>query len=238
MKKTILYIIFPMVICASCATDNNVVQEPGKDKNESSKFETFADFEKDETSPYYFRYGNKGSQTYEDYLPRWKYDYSIVENPFKTKENSSAKVLKYESMEVRDYGIKLRFKNPLFLQDFKGIRLKIYQSENVIGKATWKDNAVASKQSIAVKLLGKFNTTSDFRQEAGQVLFKGTTSFTDEGKWLTFTFKYSDLDYPLSTEVLADGICGIAILPTFDSNSTLSDEHPYVCYIDDIELLK
>lgn len=238
MRKNILCLNLLAIVCASCATDNNVVQQPEENKNESYKTEIFADFEKDDTSPYYFRYGNKGSQTYEDYLPRWKYDYSVVDNPFKTQQNSSPKVLKYESMEAREYGIKLRFQTPLSLKDFKGVRLKIYQPENVIGKTAWKDNPVASKQSIAVKLLGKFNTTSDFRQDAGQLLFKGTSSFTEEGKWLTFTFEYSALNYPLAEDVLANGICGIAILPTSDSNTTLSEEHPYVCYIDDIELLK
>lgn len=198
----------------------------------------FADFETEENTPYFFRFGNKGSQKYEDYLPRWKYGYEVIANPVKDTQNSSANVLQYCSMEAQNYGIKFRFQSSLDVKDVKGIRLKIYQSDNVIGKQTWNNMAQAVQQKIAVKLLAKVNTVNDFRQEAGQILYNDVQDFVETGKWLTYTFLFSEQTYPLAAEQLPEGIQGIAIMPTYEAKVTLSEDDMYTCYIDDIEILK
>ena len=53
----------------------------------------------------------------------------------------------------------------------------------------------AEKQDICIKLLSKFNTTNDFRQDDGILLYKSVYEFTTEGEWITYTFKFNKTEY-------------------------------------------
>lgn len=234
-KYAICLFLIGMFVSSSCSEDEKAGQ-PGEPEKVTPVL--FADFESVEEAPYYFRFGNKGSQKYEDYLPRWRYAYNVVENPIVSEENKSTGVLEYVSMEAQDYGIKFRFSTPVSVKDLKGIRLKIYQPENVIGKTVWKDGVKATQQKIAVKLLARVNTVNDFRQESGQLLFDAVQDFTQTGKWITYTFAFSEASYPLAEAQLPDGVQGLAVLPTYGAGVTLAEENMFTCYMDDIEILK
>lgn len=226
---------------AACSGDD-VIEEPdgGKDGNEDPLPDTgttFADFDTYDTTPYFFRYGNSGNSKSYDYYPRWIYSHTVVDNPLKNDDNSSSKVLEYTSMEARNYGLKFRFKEAMDMSKLRGIRFQIYQPDNVIGKTTWKGTSKATSQRLAVKLLGRFNAVNDYTQEEGVLLTNSSVDFTENGVWKTYTFTFSKNAYSSATTQLANGIHGIAILPTYSSEATLAEENKYKCYIDDIEIL-
>ena len=70
-------------------------------------------------------------------------------------------------MEARNYGLKFLFDTPIGIDDLKVVEFTIYQPLNVIGKDTDDFEDPAEKQDICIKLLSKFNTTNDFRQDDG-----------------------------------------------------------------------
>ena len=78
-----------------------------------------ADFETYETTPYFFRFGNTGKRG--DYKPksRWMYSHEVIDNPVSAEGNHSGKVLKYASMEARNYGLKFLFDTPISIDDLK-----------------------------------------------------------------------------------------------------------------------
>lgn len=194
-----------------------------------------ADFETYETTPYFFRFGNKGKLG--DYKPksRWMYSHEVIDNPVPSAEgNNSAKVLRYSSMEARNYGLKFLFDTPIGIDDLKVVEFTIYQPLNVIGKDTDDFEDPAEKQDICIKLLSKFNTTNDFRQDDGILLYKSVYEFTTEGEWITYTFKFNKTEYSSQISKFTNGVLGVAILPTYNSNVTLYEDEQHVCYIDNI----
>lgn len=196
------------------------------------------DFESDLTSPYFFRFGNKGNAKEGfDYLPRWNYAYEVIDNPVKDSGNRSARVLSYQSMEAQNYGIKILFADPLPVRGLRNISFKIYQAENVIGKETWKGAAPATRQKLCVKLLSEFNTINDFKQDEGLVLEDAALDFVQEKSWLDCRFEFDPeeiSDWKL--DLFEKGILGLAIIPTYGSGVTLSGHSVYQCYMDDIRL--
>ncbi len=194
-----------------------------------------ADFETYKTTPYFFRFGNTGKIG--DYKPksRWMYSHEVIDNPVASAEgNKSEKVLKYTSMEARNYGLKFLFDTPISIDDLKVVEFMIYQPFNVIGKETddWEDPA--EKQDICIKLLSKFNTTNDLIQDEGILLNKSVYDFTTEGKWITYTFTFNKAAYSSQISKFTNGVLGIAILPTYNSNVVLYEDQQHVCYIDNI----
>ena len=193
-----------------------------------------ADFETYETTPYFFRFGNTGKRG--DYKPksRWMYSHEVIDNPVSAEGNHSGKVLKYASMEARNYGLKFLFDTPISIDDLKVVEFMIYQPLNVIGKETddWEDPA--EKQDICIKLLSKFNTTNDLIQDEGILLNKSVYDFTTEGKWITYTFTFNKAAYSSQISKFTNGVLGIAILPTYTSNVVLYEDQQHVCYIDNI----
>ena len=145
----------------SCSSDDPAVDSnEGKDDKEDplpDKGTLFADFETYDTTPYFFRYGNSGSSKIDDYYPRWAYSHIVIDNPVQSEENTSSKVLEYISMEARNYGLKFRFSETVDIDELRGIRFRIYQPANVIGKETWKGTSKAVSQQLGVKLIGRFN---------------------------------------------------------------------------------
>lgn len=192
-----------------------------------------ADFETYETTPYFFRFGNKGKLG--DYKPksRWMYSHEVIDNPV-AEGNNSAKVLRYSSMEARDYGLKFLFNTPIGIDDLNVVEFTIYQPLNVIGKDTDDFEDPAEKQDICIKLLSKFNTTNDFKQDEGILLNKSVYEFTTEGQWVTYTFKFNKAAYSSQISKFTNGVLGVAILPTYNSNVTLYEDEQHVCYIDNI----
>jgi hypothetical protein len=196
------------------------------------------DFETYETTPYIFRYGNQApSNTGSDgntYEPRWRYSHTVIDNPVANAENNSAKVLKYTSMEAKNYGLKILFPQAIALDKLKKISFKIYQPSNVINKPVLSGNK-ATTQKLKIKLLSSFNTVNDYKQDAG-LLLNGIADMTIEGQWVTHTATFDKRDYSTSElSVFNNGVVeGIAILPTYNSNVTLAKTNEYLCYIDDI----
>ena len=187
--------------------------------------------------PYFFRYGNSGSSKIDDYYPRWAYSHIVIDNPVQSEENTSSKVLEYTSMEARNYGLKFRFSETVDIDELRGIRFRIYQPANVIGKETWKGTSKAVSQQLGVKLIGRFNSVNDYEQEEGVLLTNSLVDFKEEGAWKTYTFVFSKREYSAAATQLKNGIAGIVILPTYSSGVTLAEGNKYKCYIDDIEIL-
>lgn len=223
---------------SACSSDDPSSTPETKVDELPAKGTTFANFETDNTTPYVFRYGNNVTdyKTY-DYYPRWAYSHTVVDNPVKNTDNSSSKVLEYTSMEARNYGLKFRFTDAMSVDRLKGVRFQIYQPANVIGKDTWKGTSKATTQKITIKLMGRYNAVNDFEQEEGVLLSNEAVDFQETGTWKTFTFAFSKDKYSSASTQLSSGIVGIAILPTFNSNVTLSEDNTYKCYIDNIEIL-
>lgn len=196
------------------------------------------DFESEKTSPYFFRFGNKGSaKDGFDYLPRWNYAYEVIDNPVRESGNQSDYVLSYRSMEAQNYGIKILFSEPVPVKGLRNISLKIYQPENVIGKTTWTGGAPATRQKLCVKLLSEFNTINDFKQDEGLVLEDAILDFSQEKSWqdCRFTFRPDGIS-EWKLNLFDRGVCGVAILPTYGAGVTLPGNSVYQCYIDDIKL--
>lgn len=196
------------------------------------------DFESEKTSPYFFRFGNKGNakEGYA-YLPRWNYTYEVVDNPVQGGGNRSARVLSYRSMEAQNYGIKILFPEPVPVRGLRSVSFKVYQPENVIGKATWLGSASASRQRLGVKLLSAFNTINDFRQDEGLLLEDAVLDFTQENIWLACRLDFNpDEISSWKLELFKEGILGLAIMPTYGAGVTLAENSIYQCYIDDIIL--
>ncbi len=197
------------------------------------------DFETYDTTPYYFKYGNEGDCDDIDYKPRWCYSHEEVENPLVDDVNPSATVLKFSTQEARNYGIKFRFGSTIDIDDLEQIKFKIYQPSNVIGKEIDTDYATqsATSQNLNVKVLSYFNAVCDVRQEEGILLYMTKQSFTEEGSWQEITINFAPSSYTSQLYKFDDdGVVGMAIIPTYDSATTLLEESPYVCYIDDIEI--
>lgn len=236
--------LFLVALCGlsiACSSDDPEI-DPNGGKNDtedpaSGKGTLFANFETYDTTPYFFRYGNSGSSKIDDYYPRWAYSHTVIDNPVKGEGNSSAKVLEYTSMEARNYGLKFRFPESIGTNKLKGIRLRIYQPANVIGKATWKATSKAVSQQLGVKLIGRFNSVNDYMQEEGVLLTNSLVDFGEEGQWKTYTFTFSPSEYNTAATQLKAGIAGMVILPTYGSGVTLAEDNKYKCYIDDIEIL-
>lgn len=195
-----------------------------------------ADFETFDSTPYFYRFGNNSSV---NHYPRWQYSHEPVDNPFTDNTNASVKVLKYTSLEARWYGLKFRFSAPANIEDIDTIRFLIYQPENIIGKAvnsTYSTSA-ATTQEIRVKLLTSFNTVQDSREDAGVVLaLSGSVmDFTETGQWVEYKAvvdesKFSQVDL----SKFSAGVCGIAIMPAYNSGVTLQE--PHICYLDNIRV--
>jgi hypothetical protein len=196
------------------------------------------DFESYETTPYLFRYGNKGKQKMNSYKPRWVYAHEVVDNPVKTG-NASGKVLEYTTMEARNYGLKFRFIKPVPINELQSVSFKIYQPANVIGKPVDTQfnsgQSPASMQRITVALMSDFNSVCDFRIENSINLI--AVDFTKVNEWVTFRFVFNKNDFTASAlNKFANGIKGFAILPTYLSYVTLAESNIYTCYIDDISI--
>lgn len=196
------------------------------------------DFESEKTSPYFFRFGNKGNAKEEfDYLPRWNYDYEVIDNPVQVSGNRSGRVLSYQSMEAQNYGIKIMFTQPVQVRGLRSISFKIYQPANVIGKTTWTGSASASRQKLCVKLLSEFNTINDFKQDEGLVLEDVVLDFIQENSWVDCRFVFDpEVVSSWKLELFKEGVRGLAIMPTYGAGVTLSEHSVYQCYIDDIRL--
>jgi hypothetical protein len=193
------------------------------------------DFETFDSTPYYFRFGNSTSVTY---YPRWKYSHQVVDNPLINSNNSSAKVLRYSSLEARWYGLKFKFSAPLNIDDIDTLSFDIYQPANIVGKAvnTTYSTTPATTQEIRVKLLTYFNTTQDSREDAGVTLtFSGSVvPYTQAGDWYNYIVLIDKSKFSATNlTTLSAGVLGIAIMPTYNSGVTLQSE--YVCYIDNIK---
>lgn len=236
--KNKLFLSIPMVaLLLSCSdgtsstetTDPDPVRPPLKEVR-------IGDFETEATTPYFFRFGNRGSAKEYTYKPRWVYSHEVVDNPVAGSLNSSAKVLKYTSMEARNYGLKIRFTTPVAVDDLGEVQLKIYQPASVVGKPLWQGGTPARTQELCVKLLSAFNSINDFRQDEGILLLKQSTPFTEEGKWIIYNCSFNKADYASQLNKFSKGIVGIAVLPTYKSEVTLLEASPYVCYLDDIVL--
>lgn len=236
--------VFFVALCglfAACSGDDSLDDFKGEEnEGETSlpeKGTLFADFETYDTTPYFFRYGNSGNSKMNDYYPRWVYAHVVTDNPVKDEANPSSKVLAYSSMEARNYGLKFRFVQVKDVDGVRGIRFRIYQPANVIGKQTWKGTSKATAQQIGVKLIGRFNSVNDYEQEEGVLLTHSLADFKEEGVWKTYTFTFSRSEYSAAVTQLKDGIAGMVVLPTYGSGVTLAEENVYTCYIDDIEIL-
>jgi hypothetical protein len=193
-----------------------------------------ADFETFDTTPYVFRYGNNASV---NYYPRWQYSHETVDNPLVDTRNPSSKVLRYTSLEARNYGLKIRFPVALYLDDIDTIRFQVYQPASVIGQAADASYSAspATSQEICVKLLTYFNTIKDYKEDDGVMLtFSGAVQpFATSGDWIDYRVAVNESKFSQSNvNKLASGILGLAILPTYGSNVTLQSR--YVCYIDNI----
>ncbi|MDR1119869.1 MAG: T9SS type A sorting domain-containing protein [Dysgonamonadaceae bacterium] len=193
-----------------------------------------ADFETFDTTPYVFRYGNNANV---NYYPRWQYSHETVDNPLIDVRNPSSKVLRYTSLEARNYGLKIRFPSALYLEDIDTIRFQVYQPASVIGQAADASYSASSatSQEIRVKLLTYFNTIKDHKEDDGVVLtFNGSVQpFTTGGEWIDYRVAVNESKFSqANVNKLASGILGFAILPTYGSNVTLQSR--YVCYIDNI----
>ncbi|MEY8686012.1 hypothetical protein AB9N12_07670 [Bacteroides sp. AN502(2024)] len=240
--RHIVFFIVLYGLCITCSsdgpTDDSKRGEDGKEEPLSDKGILFADFETYSTTPYFFRYGNSGGSKMNNYYPRWIYSHVVTDNPVKNEENPSSKVLEYTSMEARNYGLKFRFSKAADINDVRGIRLKIYQPANVIEKETWKGTSKATSQQLGVKLIGRFNSVNDYKQEEGILLTNSLVDFKEEGVWKTYTFTFSKSEYGVAAIQMKNGIAGMVILPTYGSGVTLTEENKYKCYIDDIEILE
>ena len=135
------------------------------------------------------------------------------------------------------YGNSGRFSETVDIDELRGIRFRIYQPANVIGKETWKGTSKAVSQQLGVKLIGRFNSVNDYEQEEGVLLTNSLVDFKEEGAWKTYTFVFSKREYSAAATQLKNGIAGIVILPTYSSGVTLAEGNKYKCYIDDIEIL-
>lgn len=241
MKRYYVFLLLLFGLFIACSSDD-VTDDDNGGKNENKdplpdKGTMFADFETYDMTPYFFRYGNSGDSKINDYYPRWVYSHEVVDNPVKNNDNTSNKVLEYTSMEARNYGLKFRFSQAMDIDKVRGIRFRIYQPANVIGKETWKATSKATSQQLGVKLIGRFNSINDYEQEEGVLLTNSIVDFKEEGAWKTYTFTFSKSEYNSATTQLKDGIAGMVIIPTYGAGVTLAEDHKYKCYIDDIEIL-
>lgn len=245
MKNRIKYYVSTgllLLLFIACSKDEASGEQNGGGEGTESNpvFDELlvGDFESEKTSPYFFRFGNKGNakEGY-DYLPRWKYAYEVVDNPVQSSGNQSVRVLSYQSMEAQNYGIKILFSKPVQVGGLRNISFKIYQPQNVISKATWTGSASASRQRLCVKLLSEFNTINDFKQDEGLVLEDAILDFTQENSWLDCRFDFNPEEVSSwKLELFKGGVVGLAIMPTYGSGVTLSESSIYQCYIDDIRL--
>lgn len=231
------------MLLASCSQTDNIFNLDKGNGNVQDKGYVVANFESESMTPCLFRFGNnigaakRGQEIDLNFKPRWVYSHEVVANPVKNEANNSDRVLKYTSMEVRNFGIKIRFPEAYAPTDIKNVQFKLFQPANVLGKATWNGNPTATEQNVCVKLLSDFNAVCDFREDDGVLLNRGVQTFDQEGEWVTFKFDFSKQLYGSAAYTkLSDGICGIAILPTYGSGTTLAEENTYCCYIDDIAL--
>jgi hypothetical protein len=236
-----LMTVLLLLAFAACSDDESSGEHDGEGTSEAGQpFNEVlvGDFESEKTSPYFFRFGNKGdAKEGFDYLPRWNYAYEVVDNPVKDSGNQSARVLSYQSMEAQNYGIKILFAKPVPVKGLRNISFKIYQRENVIGGTTWTGSASASRQKLCVKLLSEFNTINDFRQDEGLVLEDAIMDFIQEGTWVDCQLDFTPDDISSwKLDVFKDGVQGLAIIPTYGAGVTLSESSIYQCYIDDIRL--
>lgn len=195
-----------------------------------------ADFERFETSPYFFRFGNNSSTTW---YPRWKYSHTISPNPLTSNRNNSSFVLRYSSLEARWYGLKIKFPAPLNIGDIDTLSFDIYQPESIVGKAVnpnYNSAQPAQNQQILVKLLSYFNTIRDNREDAGVRLNAAIVDFTTTGEWVNIRMSIKPESFNASErEALSKGVLGIAIMPAYNlPGVTLMNEH--VVYIDNIRI--
>lgn len=236
------YFLLSLIMFAFAAcSGEDVSGDDGKGGHEpESPFQEVlvGDFETEKTSPYFFRYGNKGNaKDGYDYIPRWNYRYEVVGNPVSEAGNGSAHVLSYRSMEAQNYGIKILLSTPVSLGGLRSIDFKIYQSASVIGKPTWTGRPAAGRQKLCVKLLSEFNTINDFKQDEGLMLEEATLDFSKEGSWMDCRFAFNQEELSdWKKELFAGGIVGLAIMPTYGAGVTLAESSVYQCYIDDIRL--
>lgn len=236
-----LMTVLLLLAFAACSDDESSGEHDGEGTSETGQpFNEVlvGDFESEMTSPYFFRFGNKGdAKEGFDYLPRWNYAYEVVDNPVQDSGNQSARVLSYQSMEAQNYGIKILFAKPVPVKGLRNISFKIYQRENVVGRTTWTGSASASRQKLCVKLLSEFNTINDFRQDEGLVLEDAIMDFIQEGTWVDCQLDFTPDDISSwKLDVFKDGVQGLAIMPTYGAGVTLSESSIYQCYIDDIRL--
>lgn len=238
MAGCFLMLLFTFAACSGEDAPGEEGGTGGKEPEAPFEEVLVGDFETEKTSPYFFRYGNKGNakEGY-DYIPRWNYRCEVVSNPVSESGNNSAHVLSYRSMEAQNYGIKILFSTPLSLGGLRSIDFKIYQPANVIGKPTWTGSPSASRQKLGVKLLSEFNTINDFKQDEGWMLEDATLDFSKEESWI-------DCHFPINPEELSDwkkelfagGVVGLVIMPTYGAGVTLAESPVYQCYIDEIRL--
>ena len=232
-----------MLTLASCSKTENIFNFDKGNGNTQDKGYMVANFESENMTPCIFRFGNnigaakRGQEIDLNFKPRWVYSHEVVANPVKDEANNSERVLKYTSMEVRNFGIKIRFPETYAPTDIKNVQFKLFQPSNVLGKTTWNNTPAATEQNVCVKLLSKFNAVCDFREDDGVLLNRGAQPFNQEGEWVTFKFDFTKQLYGSAAYTkLNDGRCGIAILPTYGSDTTLAEDNTYCCYIDDITL--
>ena len=243
-SKNFLWASCLMIGLASCGGSDDIPETPdtpdvpgGDVEKPLGKEMDIATFETYNQTPYFFRFGNKGGKAIDlTYKPRWVYSHQVVKNPVKGTANNSEYVLQYTSMEAQNYGLKIRFNSPIAVKEIGNVQVKIYQPKNVIGKETFKNMAKATKQQVCVKLLSEFHPINDYGQENGVLLTKDVKDFTQENEWVTFTFNFSKEDYPVGYSSLAKGVVGLAIMPTFKSNTTLAETGVYSCYIDEVKI--
>lgn len=240
LMKNSSALLLAMFFVTSCSDTKDIFGSGNGEQNQNKGY-VVANFESESMTPYFFRYGNnignsdRGQEIDLSYKPRWIYSHEVVNNPVKTDLNNSEKVLKYTSAEVRNFGIKIRFSESYSPGDIKNVQFKLYQPANVIGKDVWGNNQKATEQNVCVKLLSEYNSVCDFREDDGVLLNRGVQPFTEEGEWVTFKIDFSKQLYGSAAfNKLKNGICGIAIMPTYDSGTTLSEGNAYCCYIDDI----
>lgn len=240
VKFHLVTVLLPLVFAACSGDESTGEQNEGEGSDTGKPFSEVlvGDFESEKTSPYFFRYGNKGNakEGY-DYLPRWNYAYEVIDNPVQGSGNQSARVLSYQSMEAQNYGIKILFAKPVPVKGLRNISFKIYQRENVIGRTTWTGSASASRQRLCVKLLSAFNTINDFKQDEGLVLEDAVMDFVQEGTWVDCRLDFEPDDISSwKLDAFKDGVQGLAIMPTYGAGVTLTESSIYQCYIDDIRL--
>lgn len=235
--KNKLFFHFPaFLLLLSCSASPSSEADIPEPVRPPLKEHQVGNFETKEGTPYFFRFGNLGTAKEYSHKPRWVYSHAVVANPLPDAANPSTKVLEYTSMEAQNYGLKVLFATPVSVDALGEVQFKIYQPANVIGKPVWQGGISAKTQQVCVKLLSSFNTINDFRQDEGIILSKQSTPFTEEGKWVTYRCSFNKADYGSQVNQFSKGILGIAILPTYQSGVTLTEESPYVCYIDDIVL--